>query len=68
MLSVTKVEDPKESVLRKLSKMYKITIVKKAQDDLAWFRRNDKTSYLKCFDLVRELIENPRVGIGKPNA
>jgi len=62
---VTKVEDLKESVLKKLSKMYKITIAKKAQDDLAWFRRNDKTSYLKCFDLVRELIENPRTGIGK---
>ena len=46
--------------------MYKITIVKKAQDDLAWFRRNDKSSYLKCFDLVRDLIENPRTGIGKP--
>jgi toxin YoeB len=50
----------------KLSKMYRITIASKAQDDLAWFRRNDKTSYLKCFDLVRELIENPRTGIGKP--
>jgi toxin YoeB len=46
--------------------MYKITIVKKTQDDLAWFRRNDKSSYIKCFDLVRELIENPRAGTGKP--
>ena len=46
--------------------MYKITIVKKAQDDLAWFRRNDKVSYIKCFDLTRELIESPRAGTGKP--
>ena len=46
--------------------MYKITIVKKAQDDLDWFRRNDKSSYIKCFDLTRELIDNPRVGTGRP--
>ena len=46
--------------------MYKITIAKKAQIDLDWFRRNDKSSYIKCFDLVRELINNPRVGTGKP--
>ena len=46
--------------------MYKITILEKAQDDLVWFRRNDKVSYIKCFDLVRELMENPRSGIGKP--
>ena len=52
--------------LRKLSKMYKITIAKKAQIDLDWFRRNDKSSYIKCFDLVRELINNPRIGTGKP--
>ena len=42
--------------------MYRITIVKKAQDDLEWLKRNDKGSYLKCFDLVRELIENARAG------
>jgi len=46
--------------------MYRITIVKKAQDDLGWFRRNDKNSYIKCFDLVRELMEDPRAGTGKP--
>jgi len=46
--------------------MYKITIVKKAQADLVWFRRNDKASYIKCFDLVRELMEDPRTGTGKP--
>lgn len=46
--------------------MYKITIVKNAQHDLEWFKRNDRSSYIKCFDLVRELIANPRDGIGKP--
>ncbi len=46
--------------------MYKIVILKKAQSDLDWFRRHDKTSYVKSFDLVRELMENPRKGTGKP--
>ena len=46
--------------------MYKINITKKAQKDLAWLRRNDKSSYIKSFDLVRELIESPRTGTGKP--
>ena len=46
--------------------MYRVTIVKNAQDDLDWLRRNDKNSYIKCFDLVRELMTDPRVGTGKP--
>lgn len=46
--------------------MYRITIVKKAQGDLDWLRRNDKSSYIKCFDLVRELMRDPRAGTGKP--
>lgn len=46
--------------------MYKVGILKKAQSDLAWFRKNDKSSYIKCFDLVRELISKPREGRGKP--
>ena len=46
--------------------MYKINILKKAQSDLNWFRRNDKNSYIKCFDLVRELMEQPREGTAKP--
>jgi len=33
---------------------------------LDWFRRNDRSSYMKCFDLVRELLDNPRAGTGKP--
>jgi toxin YoeB len=46
--------------------MYRTIIVKKAQDDLEWFRQNDRRSYVKCFDLVREVMENPRTGTGKP--
>jgi hypothetical protein len=44
--------------------MYRIIIVKKAGDDLNWFRKNDKSSYIKSFDLTRELIEHPRTGTG----
>ena len=46
--------------------MYKVAILKKAQSDLEWFRKNDKSSYIKCFDLVRELMSKPREGRGKP--
>jgi len=46
--------------------MYKVTILKKAQSDLEWFRKNDKNSYIKCFDLVREIIAHPRKGKGRP--
>ncbi len=45
---------------------YKINILDNASDDLDWFRKNDRTSYVKIFDLVRELMEDPRNGIGKP--
>ena len=45
---------------------YKILILKKADKDLDWFRKNDKQSYIKCFDLVRAISELPRAGIGKP--
>lgn len=46
--------------------MYKITILPQAELDLMQFRKNDKTSYIKCFDMVRELAINPRQGTGKP--
>ena len=45
---------------------YKIRILENAQEDLNWLRKNDKTSYIKCFDLVREIINDPRNGTGKP--
>jgi toxin YoeB len=45
---------------------YKVTILPTAHEDLDWFRRHDKTSYTKAFDLVREIMQHPRTGIGKP--
>lgn len=45
---------------------WKILILPKAEADLAWFRRHNRKLYLKCFDLVRDLADDPRQGIGKP--
>ena len=45
---------------------YKVNFLPQAKEDLDWLRKNDKQSYIKCFDLVREMIENPREGTGKP--
>jgi toxin YoeB len=45
---------------------YKVNFLQQAKDDLDWFRKNDKVSYIKCFDLLREIIETPREGTGKP--
>jgi len=45
---------------------YKINILKNANDDLNWFRRSDKTSYIKAFDMTREIMVEPRKGTGKP--
>lgn len=45
---------------------YKVRILENAQQDLDWLRRNDKTSYIKCFDLVQEMMIDPRNGTGKP--
>lgn len=45
---------------------YKINILKNANADLDWLRKNDRKSYCKCFDLVREIMEHPREGTGKP--
>ncbi len=46
--------------------MYKILILKKAEDDLENFRNGDRSSYVKCFDLLRNIATDPRNGIGKP--
>lgn len=46
--------------------MYKILIHQNAHEDLQWFRKNDKNSYIKSFDLLREISVNPREGTGKP--
>ena len=45
---------------------YKLKFLEQAKDDLDWFRKNDKSSYIKCFDLIREISESPRIGTGKP--
>ncbi len=45
---------------------YKINILENANNDLNHLRRNDKNSYIKVFDFIRELIVSPRVGKGKP--
>lgn len=45
---------------------YKINILDNANTDLIWFRRKDKSSYIKIFDLIREIMIDPRIGTGKP--
>ena len=45
---------------------YKINFLEQAKLDLDWLRKNDKPSYIKVFDMVREIIESPRTGLGKP--
>ncbi|MGB0389119.1 MAG: Txe/YoeB family addiction module toxin [Ardenticatenaceae bacterium] len=46
--------------------IYKINILAQADKDLAWFRKHDRKSYVKCFDLVRDVAKDARIGIGKP--
>ncbi len=45
---------------------YKIQILPLAEEDLTYFRKCDRNSYTKCFDLIREIGISPRSGIGKP--
>ena len=45
---------------------YKINSLSNANKDLNWFRKNDKTSYIKIFDLIREIMIGPSEGTGKP--
>lgn len=45
---------------------YKINILDNANNDLNWLRKNDKNSYIKAFDLIREIMVSPRSGTGKP--
>lgn len=45
---------------------WKILILDKAEKDLTWFRRHDRKHYLKCFDLIRDIAYDPRMGVGKP--
>lgn len=45
---------------------YKINILENANEDLNFLRRNDKSSYIKVFDFIREMMVDPRNGTGKP--
>ncbi len=45
---------------------YKINFLSQAEKDLAWLRKHDKKNYIKSFDLVRDVAQNAREGIGKP--
>ncbi len=46
--------------------MYKILIFPLAEEDLAYLKKNDKNSYIKCFDILRAMAQEPRTGIRKP--
>lgn len=43
-----------------------LSLTNYAEKDLVFFRKNDKALYLKCFDLLRDILKNPETGIGKP--
>ena len=45
---------------------WKIVILKKAEEDMSWFRQHNQQCYIKCFDLIREVANDPRQGTGKP--
>ena len=45
---------------------WKLQILAKAEKDLAWFRQHNRSYYVKCFDLLREVAADPRHGKGKP--
>ncbi len=45
---------------------WKVEIAPAAEKDLDWFREHDRSLYLKCFDLTREIAQDPYLGIGKP--
>jgi len=58
--------NPELIVLARFLVTYKINILENANDDLNYLRRNDKTSYIKVFDFIREMMIDPRSGTGKP--
>ena len=45
---------------------WNLRINEQAEKDLKWFRKNNKSLYVKCFDLTRAVLENPYEGIGRP--
>ena len=45
---------------------YKISFKELAFIHLAALRKNDKNTYIKCFDMLLAIATDPRNGIGKP--
>ncbi len=45
---------------------WNVSIQSKAENDLVWYRKKNKQLYVKCFDLVREIMVDPRKGTGRP--
>ena len=45
---------------------WNVKIADQAKKDLSWFKKNDKQLYIKCFDLTLAVMEDPHIGIGKP--
>jgi len=45
---------------------WSLEISEQASKDLTWFRKNQKALYIKCFDLTRNVLEDPQHGTGKP--
>lgn len=59
-------ENQNHTQLRKYLVTYKINVLENANNDLNYLRRNDKNSYIKVFDFIREMMIDPRSGTGKP--
>lgn len=45
---------------------WNLNLSKQAHEDLQWFRRKDKSLFVKCFDLTLAVMLDPMHGIGKP--
>ncbi|MDR0510227.1 MAG: Txe/YoeB family addiction module toxin, partial [Rikenellaceae bacterium] len=46
--------------------MYELVLSNTATEDLRHFKRHDVRCYKKALSLLRELIEHPYTGTGKP--
>ena len=46
--------------------MWHFSFQPQAVKDLKWLRKHDRRTYIRCFDLIRDLFDDPRTGIGKP--
>ena len=46
--------------------IYRLGFEKEALEHLGALKSGDKNAYIKCFDLILAILENPKTGIGKP--